>query len=278
MKRNIVIAAVAATVLAGGGTAAAVAAAGDGGAAGDAPSRPGAAAGEGSEDSGRSGGDDRERAGTARTTVAEAVRAALEARAGTAASAELDDEDDRPVWEIEVLGRKGTWYEVRVDAGSGKVTGVAEDDEDGDEDGGDRGERESLQRAATDLGGAAGAAVKQTPGTVTSVEFEGRDDDGDTGRDGAWEVEILAKDGTEREVRVDAGTGKATGAGAAAQDSGDDRDGREARGGDDRDSGKDDDREDRDGRDDRDDDGDGREDDKHDDRKDDDRDDSRSDG
>ncbi|WP_327190616.1 PepSY domain-containing protein [Streptomyces xinghaiensis] len=270
MKRNILIAALAATVLAGGGTAAAVAAAGDGGAAGDAPSRPGAAAGEGSEDSGRSGDDDRERAGAARTTVAEAVRAALEARAGTAASAELDDEDDRPIWEIEVLDRKGTWYEVRVDAGSGKVTGVAEDDGDGDEDGagGDRGERESLRRAATDLGGAAGTAVKQTPGTVTSVEFEGRDDHGDTGRAGGWEVEILGKDGTEREVRVDAETGKATGAGAAAQDSGDDRDGRdgrEDRDGDDRESGKDDDRN-------------GRDDDKHHDREDDDRDDSRSDG
>ncbi|MFI1950292.1 PepSY domain-containing protein [Streptomyces xinghaiensis] len=268
MKRNIVIAAVAATVLAGGGTAAAVAAAGDDGAAGAAPARQGAAAGKGSEDSGRSGDDDRERAGTARTTVAEAVRAALEARAGTAASAELDDEDDRPVWEIEVLDGRGTWYEVRVDAGSGKVTGVTEDDEDGGEDGGDRGERESLRRAATDLGGAAGAAVKRTPGTVTSVEFEGRDDDGDTGRAGGWEVEILGKDGTEREVWVDAGTGKATGTGAAARDSGDDRDGREDHGGDDhddRDSGKDDD-------------GDGREDHKHHDREDDDRDGSRSDG
>ncbi|MEU4686537.1 PepSY domain-containing protein [Streptomyces xinghaiensis] len=134
MKRNIVIAAVAATVLAGGGTAAAVAAAGDGRAAGDAPARPGAAAGEGSEDSGRSGDDDRGRVGEARTTVAEAVRAALEARPGTVASAELDDEDDaddRPVWEVEILGRNGTWYEVRVDADSGKVTGVAEEDEDG---------------------------------------------------------------------------------------------------------------------------------------------------
>ncbi|MZE81706.1 DNA primase, partial [Streptomyces sp. SID5475] len=109
----------------------------------------------GPEDSGRSGDDDRERAGTARTTVAEAVRAALEARAGTAASAELDDEDDRTVWEVEVLGRDGTWYEVRVDADSGKVTGVAEEDEDGgardrdDRDGGkddDRDGREDDER------------------------------------------------------------------------------------------------------------------------------------
>ncbi|MBQ0984048.1 PepSY domain-containing protein [Streptomyces sp. F63] len=231
MKRNIVIAAVAATVLAGGGTAAAVAAAGDDGAAGNTPPRSGAPAGSGgAEDSGRSGGDGSERTGTAETGVAAAVRAALQERPGTAASAELDDEDDRPVWEIEVLGRNGTWYEVRVDAGSGKVTGTSEEREEDGDDGGDHRETDALRQAATDLGGAAGAALEQTPGTVTSVEFEGRDHDGGTGRAGAWEVEIRGKDGAEREVRVDAGSGKATGAAADARDSGDDRDGHDGHG------------------------------------------------
>ncbi|MYZ37719.1 MULTISPECIES: PepSY domain-containing protein [unclassified Streptomyces] len=50
---------------------------------------------------------------------------------------------------------------------------------------------------------AADAAVKEVPGTVTSVE---RDDD----RTGHWEVDVRGKDGRTHELNIHARTGKVT--------------------------------------------------------------------
>ncbi|MCI0384933.1 PepSY domain-containing protein [Streptomyces sp. CNQ085] len=86
------------------------------------------------------GGDDRDddrRAprGTG-VTLQEAVTAALRAVPGTAESAELDDDDGRPAWEVDVLGEDGTWHEVSVDANSADVLkrGAGADDRDDDRD------------------------------------------------------------------------------------------------------------------------------------------------
>ncbi|MFE7131130.1 PepSY domain-containing protein [Streptomyces sp. NPDC057638] len=82
------------------------------------------------------------------------------------------------------------------------------------------------------------AALKKAAGTVESVD---RDDDGA----GHWEVDIRAKDGLEREVRVDAGSGEVLK--VTTDDDTDDRDDRD----DDR-AGDRDDADDRDDTDDRD--------------------------
>ncbi|SEQ70952.1 PepSY domain-containing protein [Streptomyces radiopugnans] len=70
-------------------------------------------------------------------TLQEAVAAALKAVPGTAESAELDDDDsDRLVWDVDVLGEDGAWHEVSVDADSADVLerGAGSDDGDDAED------------------------------------------------------------------------------------------------------------------------------------------------
>ncbi|MFF2386908.1 PepSY domain-containing protein [Streptomyces sp. NPDC058108] len=158
MKRNIVIAAVAAAALIGGGTATALAVTDDGtervtrspartaddDGAGhvrhggdtrtddrtrtDAPARtddhphPDDRTRTGRHTAGPDDhGDDAARLRSARVTAAGALATALRHTPGTAASADLDDDRSAPVWEVEILSNGGTWYEVRVDAGDGKV-------------------------------------------------------------------------------------------------------------------------------------------------------------
>ncbi|WP_393097401.1 PepSY domain-containing protein [Streptomyces sp. LN325] len=158
MKRNIVIAAVAAAALIGGGTATALAVTDDSTAA--VPGSSSRTADDDraghvrhgddtrADDRTRTGGptrtddhphpDDRTRTGhhtagsddhgddaarlrSARVTAAEALGTALRHTPGTAASAGLDDDRATPTWEIRILATGRTWYEVRVDAGTGKV-------------------------------------------------------------------------------------------------------------------------------------------------------------
>ncbi|THA70427.1 peptidase M4 [Streptomyces sp. A0958] len=185
MKRKIVIAAVAAAVLAGGGAATAVALTDDDG-----------------HDSGSRGSSTASGATTARVTVGDAVAAGLRAVPGTVTEAELDEEDGGLVWELDVYGSDRAWHDVTVDAGSGKVLGKHVDhDDDGD--------RHAPRKTSVTLDEAVAAALKSAPGTVTSVELEGR-------RGGAahWEVEVRGKDGKEHELDVDAEAAGAAAAGA----------------------------------------------------------------
>ncbi|MGW0731926.1 PepSY domain-containing protein [Streptomyces sp. NPDC002851] len=96
MKRNIVIAAVAAAALIAGGATSAVAAIGE---------------------------DDV----TSATNVTQAIDASLGAVPGTVSSAELDDDN---TWDVDVLGKDGKWHDVTVHAGSGTVRGTHVDDDD----------------------------------------------------------------------------------------------------------------------------------------------------
>lgn len=101
MKRKIVIGVVTAVLIGGGAAGAAVAV----------------------------GGDD-DRAAPAR--VPAGAQAGAQAVPGTVTEAELDEEDGRLVWELEVYGSDKVWHDVTVDAGSGKVVGSRVDrDEDG---------------------------------------------------------------------------------------------------------------------------------------------------
>ncbi|AOW89153.1 PepSY domain-containing protein [Streptomyces olivaceus] len=242
MRRNIVIAAVTAAALIGGGTATALATAEDDG-RGTAPRADVSVSDDGGvrdEADGRDG--DRRNgpgASAAKVTAAEAIAAALRDTPGTAVSAELDDADDgdrddddrddrreRAAWEVDVLSGDGTWHSVRVDPASGKVLG-SHADADAEEEDDDAAEaRAALKGASVTAAEAAQAAAGK--GTVTSVDL---DDDGGDGADrskAAWEVETRASGQGERDWRVDLKTGEVTADrdddGSHADDA-DDRDG-----------------------------------------------------
>ncbi|MFE4332042.1 PepSY domain-containing protein [Streptomyces sp. NPDC056831] len=184
MKRKIVIAAVTAAVLVGGGAATAIAFAGD-----DSHDR-------GTRSSAASGS-------TARVTVGDAVAAAVGAVPGTVTEAELDVEDGRLVWEVDVYGSDRAWHDVTVDAGNGKVLAKhTSDDNDGDRD------RHASRSARVSLDAAVDAALKANPGTVTSIDLD--DHDNRSGKALHWEVDVHGKDGKRHELNVDAGTGKVT--------------------------------------------------------------------
>lgn len=224
MKRNIVIATVAAIALVGGGTATALAGTGD--------DESSAAAKKSSvqlKDNDRDGdrGDDRDddryddrddakentaEVKAAKVTAADAIKAALADKSGTAVSAELDDEDNGGlVWDVDVLGKGGTWHSVEVDPGTGKVLGShTERDEDGDA----KRVSAALKGASVSAEDAAKAAAAK--GTVTSVDL---DDDGTAG---AWEAETASGKGAESDWKVDLQSGKVTADRSDSHDDGSD--------------------------------------------------------
>lgn len=202
MKRNIVIATIAAVALIGGGTATAVAVAGDD----DTTSA-------GTSTASRGTGHDDDRAEhvtelrTAKVTASDAIAAALKSVPGTAVSAELDDENDHVVWEVEVLNGT-TWHDVLVDPATGKVTGshTSRHDDTARVTAVLKGARTTAQDAAR------AAAAK---GTVTEIDL---DDDGTAH---AWEAETTAANGTDADWRVDLRTGAVT-PDRSSHDTGDD--------------------------------------------------------
>ncbi|MFI8295533.1 PepSY domain-containing protein [Streptomyces nigra] len=207
MKRNIVLATVAAAALIGGGTVAAYAGSGDDGASprqsdvrvaddrddapkGDTDDRDDA------QDDRDDARDDREEAAAqargADVTAAEAIAAALERTPGTAVSAELDDDGSR-VWEVTVVKADGSEHDVRVSAGDGKVLSDRRDDDD-DDDG--RRDLAALKGSTVDAREAAEAAAAK--GTVLEIDL---DDDGPA----LWKAET-----TKGEWNVDLKSGAVT--------------------------------------------------------------------
>ncbi|MEU9962712.1 PepSY domain-containing protein [Streptomyces malaysiensis] len=197
MKR-IVIASVAAAALLTGGTAFAV-------------------AGKGTDDaqSTSTASQPTDAPAAARASLSDAAHAALKAVPGTLDS--IDREHGR--WEADVLGKDGKWHEVTLDASNAKVIGQRIDR---DTDAEDAAEARALRNA--DVSAIEAARKAASRGTVTSVEF---DDD----RTPAWEVETV-KDHKERDLNVDAHSGKVTQAPADDHD-GDDHDGDDDHGDDD---------------------------------------------
>ncbi|MFF4089849.1 PepSY domain-containing protein [Streptomyces nigra] len=217
MKRNIVLATVAAAALIGGGTVAAYAGSGDDGAS---PRQSDVRVADDRDDAPKDDTDDRddarddreEAAAQARgadVTAAEAIAAALERTPGTAVSAELDDAGSR-VWEVTVVKADGTEHDVRVSAGDGKVLSDRRDDDD-DDDG--RRDLAALKGSTVDAREAAEAAAAK--GTVLEIDL---DDDGPA----LWKAET-----TKGEWNVDLKSGAVT---AHHDDAGqDDRDDRNDR-------------------------------------------------
>ncbi|MDK1346453.1 PepSY domain-containing protein [Streptomyces sp. 378] len=201
MKRNIVIAAVTAAALIGGGTATALATSGDdgGSARQAADTRP-------QNDDVRDDGDDA-RAASSKVTASEAIASALKHTAGTAVSAELDDEDDsdKVVWQIDVLSGDSTWHSVSVDPADGRVLGAHADDED------DTAQvRAALKGSSVTAEEAAKAAAGK--GVVTSVDLD------EDGKGKSWEAETHKSGGAEQDWKVDLKTGKVTADRADDQD------------------------------------------------------------
>ncbi|RYJ27693.1 Asp-rich hydrophilic protein [Streptomyces sp. L-9-10] len=231
MKRNLVIAAITAAALIGGGTYTAVAMGGDDsrGATGTA-TLPAPVAqlgvvsddsgndvlddsrddGDGGKDDGRDDGKDdrapvkRQPAGGNGTglTAGEAAAAALKEHPGAVASVERDDDGDRH-WEIDLFGKDNRWHELRVDAATGAVRVDRDDDGDDDRDDDHGDDRAALRAASVDVQRAVAAALASAPGTVTSAEI---DDD----HDGRWEIDVRGEDGRTHELNVHATTGEVT--------------------------------------------------------------------
>jgi uncharacterized membrane protein YkoI len=191
VKHKLVVAAVATAALAAGGSA--VAFAGDDAVPADALAASlRTDAGDGTDDEtgerDERDGDRRELRG-AKVTLQEAVGAALKAVPGTAESAELDDEDGRTAWDVDVLGEDGRWHEVRIDAAGGGVLGGGADRDDRDDDGGDGagGRDDDRQGARSD--DSDGSEDRDEPGDDrgdrTAGDRDDRSDDGSGGRDGS---------------------------------------------------------------------------------------------
>ncbi|MCF2131303.1 PepSY domain-containing protein [Strepomyces sp. STD 3.1] len=94
--------------------------------------------------------------------------------------------------------------------GGGTATALATTGDDGD----DAARASSAEVTAAD---AIAAALRDTPGTAVSADLDDEDDhadddgDGDRGERAAWEVDVLAGDGTWHSVRIDPASGKVLG-------------------------------------------------------------------
>ncbi|GAA2494069.1 PepSY domain-containing protein [Streptomyces longisporus] len=130
----------------------------------------------------------------------QAADTARKSVAGTVTSVDLEGQQGKAVWKVDVVTDKGVEHEVTVNAADGKVTGSRVDQDD-DRDG----DATPAGPARTDLGRAVDASLGKVPGTVTSAEFED-----DHGRTAAWQVDVTDAKGTEHEVTVDAGSGEVT--------------------------------------------------------------------
>ncbi|ARQ68404.1 PepSY domain-containing protein [Streptomyces marincola] len=252
MKRNIIIAIVAAGAVVGGGTLAG-ATMGSGGDSEQASNtlepisvaEAGGSASGGDDD--RDDRDDRNErnergAGGGEGSAAErAVHSALTARPGVVTEIELDDDDDddgdrHRAWEVEIFGDDDRWYEVHVSEDGREVLDSHDKDDDDDDD---RAVAVSLRsgNAEVDVLGAIRLAEQQTSAALREADVD----------DGHWELELRGGDGAEHELSINLGTGNVT---DRERDDDDDRDDR----GDDDWDDRDDDRDDRDDNDNRDDD------------------------
>ncbi|MEU8788766.1 PepSY domain-containing protein [Streptomyces sp. NPDC048643] len=206
MKRNIVIATVAAAALIAGGTATSLAVTGNGttAPATRASGQPGADDDlAGDRQGGRDGGRDdasvegSNRSGGKAVTAQDAIARALGHTPGTAVGAELDDENGSVVWEVEIIGGDGTWHDVRVSPAEGRILGSRTEREDDT----------ARVRAAlngTSVSAAEAARAAAAKGRVTEIDVD------EDSRTPVWKVETLSSKGVEQEWRVDLDTARIT--------------------------------------------------------------------
>ncbi|MEV5902395.1 PepSY domain-containing protein [Streptomyces sp. NPDC052127] len=188
MKRKLVIAAVAASVVIGGGTAVAFA---------DDEARTGAAevraAGPVAAD--RAEGST---ASSPKATAAEVIAAALRHTPGTAVGADREDDGaDAGTWHVDVVQADGVEQTVAVSPDTGKVLGVQRDTDDDADDADDDADEARADLAAlkgADVDAREAALAVAAKGAVTDVDLD--DDDRatvwsvDTAKAGEWQVDV----------------------------------------------------------------------------------------
>ncbi|RFS85169.1 hypothetical protein D0T12_08860 [Actinomadura spongiicola] len=126
--RGLLVAVVAAGVLAGGGAASAFAADPDGSPRTTAPTAP-------STPPTTPPGTPSSNAPKTSVTVVDAAQAALKSvPGGTVTAVELDDENGRTLWEVDVTDRNGAERELVVDAATAKVQEAPKNDDHDDRD------------------------------------------------------------------------------------------------------------------------------------------------
>ncbi|WP_051833653.1 PepSY domain-containing protein [Streptomyces sp. NRRL S-646] len=156
------------------------------------------------------GDRDSTRAASSRTDLKQAADTARKSVAGTVTSVELEGQQGKAVWKVDIVTDEGVEHEVTVDAADGKLSGSTIDQDD------DRAGDDALAESArVDLGQAVDAALSKVPGTATSAEL----DDGNA-RTAAWHVDVADANGAGHEVTVDARSGKVTAAHTDHDDSG----------------------------------------------------------
>ncbi|MFI1923500.1 PepSY domain-containing protein [Streptomyces sp. NPDC020377] len=187
MKRKLVIAAVAASVVIGGGTAVAFA---------DDEARTGAA----EVRAGDPVAADRAEGSTAsssKTTAAEVIAAALRHTPGTAVGADREDDGaDAGTWHVDVVQADGVEQTVAVSPDTGKVLGVQRDTDDADDDTDDAGEARADLAAlkGADVDAREAALAVAAKGAVTDVDLDVDDRatvwSVDTAKAGEWQVDV----------------------------------------------------------------------------------------
>ena len=193
-KNKVLIPALAAAILAGGGFSIANAAAPQ--------DRPTTEVAEENEDQSQA-----ELAKQVKITEEEATKIALEKVPGTVNEVELEDEDGTIVYGFEIVSTDGTQQDVKVDAQTGKIVKVEADDEENgeekdDEENDDQSQAELAKQAKITEEAATKTALEKVAGTVNEVELE--DENGTI----VYGIEVVSTDGTQQDVKVDAQTGK----------------------------------------------------------------------
>lgn len=114
---------------------------------------------------------------------------------GTVLTMEAEIENGKPIYELDILGKDGKEWEVECDAKTGKLLETEEEVAEGAE--------AFTSKAKVSLEDAKATALAKYPGEVVEVEYS-IESDGTP----VYELDIVAKNGREWEVEIDAVTGK----------------------------------------------------------------------
>ncbi|SDN58278.1 Uncharacterized membrane protein YkoI [Psychrobacillus sp. OK028] len=131
--------------------------------------------------------------------IEKAKEIALKEVKGTLESVELEKDNGKTFYEVDIDGEKSKEYEVRVDAYNAKVLNVREDNDDQDDH--DENEKVAANTKLITEAKAIEIAQKQIKGTVLEIEL-----DSDDGRY-EYEIELRTAKG-DAEFTIDASTGK----------------------------------------------------------------------
>ena len=147
-------------------------------------------------------------------TDEEAISAALKEVEGKANEAELENVDGAIVYGVEVTDNEGQEHDVKVDAKSGKVLHIKDDEKENENEKGDKEEQQDgevddeveqaqLEKEATlTEDESTSIALNELNGKVTDTELE--DEDGTI----VYSIEITDDQGVKHDVKVDAKSGK----------------------------------------------------------------------